>query len=215
MYLRVWGEELPAGSAGSDPPACPTANRVLVYAAGSGRLVRAVCPTGGGVVQLFTDEWWGRGGALPAALLVVWAAREPGVARFAWMEVWRARAGAAAGPGGDNATAGCSHACGALHACMAAALWCDGGADCPGGADEAGGCGAGARLLAALGAGGVAGAAGGACALALLAALLAAAFRRRRAARHDKRLLGALAAGRRLTEELLYDASRASSAASS
>lgn len=91
---------------------------------------------------------------------------------------------------------------------------CDGAAHCPGGADEAGGarCGAGARLLAALAAPGVVGAAGGSAALLALLALLAVGWLRRRGARRDKRVLGALAAGRRLTEELLYDASRSSTA---
>lgn len=88
VYLRVWGEEIPAG-AGGEVPLCATANRVLIYSALSGRLVRAVCPSAtGAVVQVFTDEWWGRGGARGGgALLVVWAARDAGSARFAWMEV--------------------------------------------------------------------------------------------------------------------------------
>lgn len=167
------------------------------------RLVKAVCPGGeqARAVQVFTEEWWARGAGREAALLVVWAAREAGAARLAWMEVWR-------GAGGAN-TSACEHACGALGACMAGALVCDGRADCPGGADELGACGAGARLLAALGAGGAgaAGALGGAAGAGALLLLAALALRRRRAR-------GKLPAGRRLTEELLYDASRASSVAS-
>ncbi|KAJ0178028.1 hypothetical protein K1T71_005851 [Dendrolimus kikuchii] len=225
VFLRVWGEELPGPvvQGASEPPPCATLNRVLVYDAQSSRLVRAICPGGesaGRTVHLFTEEWWGRGGR-PGALLVVWAGREAGHAQFAWMEVWRA-AGAGVAPPADawvNASAACAHPCAALGACMAGALWCDGEADCPGGGDEAGGCGAGARLLAALAAPAAAGAAAGvACAAAALALLVAAALRRRKRAGGgggDKRLLGALAAGRRLTEELLYDASRTSSAASS
>lgn len=229
VFLRVWGEELSQTSAGGaggaqagEAPPCATSNRVLVYEAHSSRLLRAICPGGAGgagpVVHMFTDEWWGRG-ARPGALLVVWAAREAGHARFHWMEVWRAGPAPrplAVGEAWPNATAACTHPCAALGACMASALWCDGAADCPGGGDEAGACGAGARLLAALGApggvGAAAGAAGGAAALALLVCV---ALRRRRRAGADKQLLGALAAGRRLTEELLFDASRASSAASS
>lgn len=230
VFLRVWGEELPLGSAGGaggaqagEPPPCATSNRVLVYEAHSSRLLRAVCPGAGvaggaGVVHMFTDEWWGRG-ARPGALLVVWAAREAGHARFSWMEVWRAGPAPrplAVGEAWPNATAACAHPCAALGACMAGALWCDGEADCPGGSDEAGACGAGARLLAALAAPATAGAAAGAaCGAAALALLVAAVLRRRRRAGTDKQLLGALAAGRRLTEELLFDASRASSAASS
>lgn len=169
-------------------------------------------------VHVFSPEWWGRGAAGGggvalggAALLVAWVAREPGRARLAWMETWRAPAAL-----GGNATAGCALTCTALHACMPRALACSGAPDCPGGADEAGACGPGARLLAALGAGGAAGASAGAgAALLALFALGLLAARRRRRGRADKRLLGALAAGRRLTEELLYDASRASSTASS
>ncbi|XP_028025677.1 uncharacterized protein LOC114239595 [Bombyx mandarina] len=203
VFLRVWGEEMTPSAPGTEPPPCATTNRVFVYDAHTSKLVRVICPGGSGAaVQVFTEEWWGRGGR-SAALLVVWAAREAGSARLAWMEVWRA---------GQNASS-CAHACGPLGACMPGALWCDGAEDCPGGADERGACGAGARLLAALGASGATGAAGAAGgALLLLAALL---VRRRRRAVSDKRLLGALAAGRRLTEELLYDASRASSTASS
>ncbi|CAH0730112.1 unnamed protein product, partial [Brenthis ino] len=206
VFLRIWGEELPASAPTSDAPLCHTVNRILVYDAYSSRLVKAVCPGGeeSRAVQVFTEEWWARGAGRGAALLVVWAAREAGAARFAWMEVWRAAAG----------NASCAHACAALGACMAGALWCDGGEDCPGGGDEAGACGAGARLLAALGAPAAAGAAGAAGAAAALVLLAVLALRRRRS-RRDKRLLSALAAGRRLTEELLYDASRASSAASS
>ncbi|CAH1638460.1 unnamed protein product [Spodoptera littoralis] len=222
VFLRVWGEELPlsggAGGAG-EPPPCATANRVLVYEAHSARLVRVVCPAAGGrALQLFSAEWWGRG-ARPGALLVVWAAREPGAARFSWMEVWRAGPAPrplAPGEAWPNASAACAHPCAALGACMAPALWCDGESDCPGGGDEAGACGAGARLLAALAAPAAAGAAAAAaCGAAALALLVAALLRRRRRAGADKQLLGALAAGRRLTEELLFDASRASSAASS
>lgn len=214
VFLRVWGEELSA-SAGTDPPSCATSNRVLVYEAHSSRLVRAICPGEGRAVHVLAEE---RRGARGAALLVVWAAREAGGARLAWMEVWRGGDGgvdAEGAVGSGNASAGCAHWCGSLGACMAGALWCDGAADCPGGADEAGACGAGARLLAVLGAGGAAGGAVAAAAAAVLLALAAACVRRRRRAGADKRLLGALAAGRRLTEELLYDASRASSAASS
>ncbi|CAH2090673.1 unnamed protein product [Euphydryas editha] len=208
VFLRIWGEEMPATAPTSDAPLCHTTNRVLVYEAHSSRLVKAVCPGGeeARAVQVFTEEWWARSAGREAALLVVWAAHEAGAARLAWMEVWRP-AGA-----GANASA-CAHECGALGACMAGALWCDGHADCPGGGDEAGACGAGARLLAALGAPAAAGAAGAAGAAAALLLLAAVALRRRRS-RRDKRLLGALAAGRRLTEELLYDASRASSVAS-
>lgn len=232
IFLRVWGDELViptslSGQGALDPPPCHTPNRVLVYDAHSTRLVRAICPeenASGRSVQIFSEEWWGRGrrggsGGRPGALMVVWVAQQEGRARFAWMEVWRADGRAGAGGEGvaANATAACAHACAALGACMAGALWCDGEEDCPGGADEAGGCGAGARLLAALAApaaaGAAAGAACGAGALALLAAAALRRWRRRRAA-PEKRLLGALAAGRRLTEELLYDASRASSAAS-
>ncbi|XP_041987452.1 uncharacterized protein LOC121739170 [Aricia agestis] len=208
VFLRVWGEELPTGTGagGGEVPPCATANRVLVYDAHSTRLLRAVCPGADDAraVQLFSVEWWAGAAARAPALLVVWAAREEGAARFAWMEVWRG----AAGPGGAPANASCAHWCAALGACMPAALWCDGGVDCPGGADEAGACGAGARLLAALRAGGGAGA-GAAAALLVLLLLLAAALCRRRA---HKRPAGG--APRRLTEELLYDASRASSAAS-
>lgn len=223
VFLRVWGEELPTtsvGSQASELPPCATSNRVLVYSAASGRLVRAVCPGAGTgrTVHVFTEEWWGRG-ARPGALLVVWAAREPGAARFAWMEVWRAAPpprALAPGEAWPNATAACAHGCAALGACMAATLWCDGENDCPGGGDEAGACGAGARLLAALAAPAAAGAAAAAAVgAALLALLVVATLRRRRRAGADKQLLGALAAGRRLTEELLFDASRASSAASS
>ncbi|XP_038223348.1 uncharacterized protein LOC119840707, partial [Zerene cesonia] len=203
VFLRAWGEELPPGA----EPACRTTNRLLVYDAHTSRLVKAICPgdDDSRTVHVFSEEWWRRGAGRSAALLVAWAAREPGAAHFAWMEVWRA--------GGGNSSL-CARECAALGACMAGALWCDGAADCPGGADERGACGAGARLLAALGAPAAAGAAGAAAAAALLALLLVAALRRRRA-RRDKHLLGALAAGRRFTEELLYDGSRASSAASS
>lgn len=219
VFLRVWGEEMPLATAGAiaDAPPCATANRVLVYDAHSSNLLRVVCPgVGARSVHIFTDEWWGRG-ARPGALLVSWAARESGEARLAWMELWRAGPAPrplAPGEAWPNATATCAHPCAALGACMAAALWCDGEVDCPGGADEAGACGAGARLLAALVAPGGASAAAAAT-LAALVLLVALALRRRRRAAPDKQLLGALAAGRRLTEELLYDASRASSAASS
>lgn len=37
VFLRVWGEELPASAPTSDAPLCPTANRVLVYDAHSSR----------------------------------------------------------------------------------------------------------------------------------------------------------------------------------
>ncbi|XP_049706597.2 uncharacterized protein LOC110375569 isoform X1 [Helicoverpa armigera] len=208
VFLRVWGEELPltgAGAAGEAPP-CATSNRVLVYEAASRRLVRALCPGGPHAVQLFSGSWWGRGAG---ALLVVWAAREPGRARFAWMEVWRAGpAPRALAPGEawPNASAACAHRA-RRWARAWRALWCDGESDCPGGGDEAGAMRAARR---ARGGGGAAAAAAAAAALALLLAL-----RRRRRAGADKQLLGALAAGRRLTEELLFDASRASSAASS
>lgn len=223
VFLRVWGEELPLPTApgSGDAPPCATTNRVLVYEAHTSRLIRVICPGAGAgtrTVHVFTDEWWGRG-ARPGALLVSWAAREPGSARLAWMELWRAGPAPrplAPGEAWPNASAACAHGCAALGACMAPQLWCDGEADCPGGADEAGACGAGARLLAALAAPGGAGAAAAAAAgAAALALLVVAALRRRRRAPADKQLLGALAAGRRLTEELLYDASRASSAASS
>ncbi|KAL4706584.1 hypothetical protein ACJJTC_005642 [Scirpophaga incertulas] len=84
VFVRVRGVELPAGQ---DPPPCATSNRVLIYDAHTERLVRAVCPEaeGGGWVQAFSAEWWGRG-ARPAALLLVWAAKEPGYASFSWME---------------------------------------------------------------------------------------------------------------------------------
>lgn len=107
-----------------------------------GRLLKAICPRADDrVVQMFTAEWWGRGGAEgaegaarrrgAAALLVVWAAREAGAARLAWMEVWRAGAAGpagalpGAGPAGEpiNATAWCDHPCVALAACMDPALW--------------------------------------------------------------------------------------------
>ncbi|KAH9639669.1 hypothetical protein HF086_002495 [Spodoptera exigua] len=218
VFLRIWGEEMPLGGGAGEPPPCATSNRVLVYEAQTARLLRVVCPGGARAVQLFSGEWWGRG-ARPGALLVVWAAREAGAARLAWMEVWRAGPAPrplAPGEAWPNASAACAQPCAALGACMAAALWCDGEPDCPGGGDEAGACGPGARLLAALAAPAAAGAAAaaalGAAALALLGAAL---LRRRRRAGADKQLLGALAAGRRLTEELLFDASRASSAASS
>nr|XP_026487295.1 uncharacterized protein LOC113394267 [Vanessa tameamea] len=214
VFLRIWGEELPAAAPTSDAPLCHTVNRILVYEAHSSRLVKAVCPGGeeARAVQVFTEEWWARGVGREAALLVVWSAREAGSARFAWMEVWRPAGAGSAGVSGNGSS--CAHECTALGACMAGALWCDGTVDCPGGGDEAGACGAGARLLAALGAPAAAGAAGAAGAVALLI-LLAAVVLRKRRSRRDKRLLGALAAGRRLTEELLYDASRASSVASS
>lgn len=37
VFLRVWGEELPAAAAGADPPPCATLNRVLVYDAHGSR----------------------------------------------------------------------------------------------------------------------------------------------------------------------------------
>ncbi|CAH0584579.1 unnamed protein product [Chrysodeixis includens] len=220
VFLRVWGEELPTTSLGSQAgelPPCATSNRVLVYSAASGRLVRVVCPGAGTgrTVHVFTEEWWGRG-ARPGALLVVWAAREPGAARFAWMEVWRAAPPPRAlAPGEAWLTP-------RRPACTAAQRWAPAwrphcgatASDCPGGGDEAGACGA-ARVCWQLAAPAAAGAAAAAVGAALLALLVAAALRRRRRAGADKQLLGALAAGRRLTEELLFDASRASSAASS
>ncbi|CAG9794122.1 unnamed protein product [Diatraea saccharalis] len=215
VFLRVWGEDL----TGSDSP-CGTTNRLLVYDAHTSRLMRAVCPGGERSIQIFSEEWWGRG-SRPGALLVVWSARESQHALFAWMEVWRAGPALPLQPLATadkwpNASASCAFPCVSLGACMAGALWCDGEVDCPGGADEAHGCGAGARLLAALAAPAAAGAAAAAAgAAALLALVCVAALRRRRARRADKQLLGALAAGRRLTEELLYDASRTSSMASS
>ncbi|XP_063535755.1 uncharacterized protein LOC134745601 isoform X2 [Cydia strobilella] len=182
-------------------------------------LMKAICPSSsdeGRAVQIFTDEWWGRGrgGGSGSALLVVWAAREAGSARMAWMEVWRpAGTGPIGTPGAEpvNATAMCVRGCSALAACMPSALWCDGAQDCPGGADEAAGagCGAAARLLAALGAPAAAGALAALGGAAALGVLLLAALRRRR--RADKALLAA--GGRRATEELLFD-SRASSVAS-
>lgn len=222
VFLRVWGDELPLGAAPApapapgaapEPPACPTANRVLVYHARSARLLRAVCPRAGAAaraVQLFSEDWAGAGAGGGGALLLVWAAREAGAARFAWMEVWRPAGGgaAAAAAAGPNATARCARGCAALGACMPAALWCDGARDCPGGADEAAGagCGAAARLLAALRAPAAAGAAAALGGAAALGALAAAAWRRRRAGK-------AAPGGRRATAELLFD-SRASSAAS-
>lgn len=216
VFLRVWGDELPLGAAPApapapgaapEPPACPTANRVLVYHARSARLLRAVCPRAGAAaraVQLFSEDWAGAGAGGGGALLLVWAAREAGAARFAWMEVWRPAGGGAE----PNATARCARGCAALGACMPAALWCDGARDCPGGADEAAGagCGAAARLLAALRAPAAAGAAAALGGAAALGALAAAAWRRRRAGK-------AAPGGRRATAELLFD-SRASSAAS-
>ncbi|CAH4033002.1 uncharacterized protein LOC123715729 [Pieris brassicae] len=209
VYLRVWGYELPNISGiNSDGNGCHTVNRVLVYDAHTSRLVKAICPgdAEGPVVQVYSPEWVARGAGREASLLVVWAARETGSATLAWMEVWRAA--------GGNASL-CARPCPSLAACMPSALWCDGAPDCPGGTDEAGACGAGARLLAALGAPAAAGAAGASAAVAVLVLLAAVALRRRRA-RRGKELLGAAAAtrGRRLTEELLYDSSRASSLAS-
>ncbi|XP_063382262.1 uncharacterized protein LOC134668745 isoform X1 [Cydia fagiglandana] len=229
VFLRVWGDELPltppppppavGAPAPPEPPLCHTTNRVLVYHAHTSRLLKAICPSSsdeGRAVQIFTDEWWGRGrgGGSGSALLVVWAAREAGSARMAWMEVWRpAGTGPIGTPGAEpvNATAMCVRGCSALAACMPGALWCDGAQDCPGGADEAAGagCGAAARLLAALGAPAAAGALAALGGAAALGVLLLAALRRRR--RADKALLAA--GGRRATEELLFD-SRASSAAS-
>ncbi|VVC92753.1 unnamed protein product [Leptidea sinapis] len=172
------------------------------------RLLKAICPGGeeGRTVHVYTEEWWRRGASRGGGLLVVWAAREAGAARFSWMEVWRAAAA------GQNHT-GCGRDCLSLAACMPPALWCNGEVDCPGGADEAGACGAGARILAMLGAPAAAGAAGAVVAVAMVAFLAAVVLRKRRT-RRDKHLLGALSAGRRFTEELLYD-SRASSVASS
>ncbi|XP_013182509.1 PREDICTED: uncharacterized protein LOC106128593 [Papilio xuthus] len=221
VFLRVWGEELSLAGAEAGAGAeghCVTNNRVLVYDAHSARLVKAVCPGEqvGRTVHVFTPEWWARGasaggaggaagGGRGAALLVVWAAREPGAATFTWMEVWRA------GPGVN--TSACAHPCEALGACMPGALWCDGRVDCPGGGDERGACGAGARLLAVLAAPAAAGAALAAGVVLTLGLLAVLAVRRARA--RDKRPLAALAAGRRLTDELLFDASRTSSSASS
>ncbi|KAI5631102.1 hypothetical protein NE865_16186 [Phthorimaea operculella] len=224
VFVRVWGEEIPhtppaaapvTAAQTTDPPLCHTTNRILVYDAHTSRLMKAICPgtehENARSVHVFTEEWAGGGASAGggAALLVVWAAREPGAARLHWMEVWRAAAPPPVAAEPRNVTAGCVHACGALGACMDALLWCDGAEDCPGGGDEAAGCGAGARLLRLLG-GARALTAGGAMAGALAALLLLAAAWRRRA-RRGKRMPSALAAGRRLTEELLYD-SRASTA---
>ncbi|CAG4939805.1 unnamed protein product [Parnassius apollo] len=215
VFLRVWGEELAMDAA--TEPHCVTSNRVLVYDAYTARLLKAVCPgeEESRTVQVFTEEWWSRGGgrAARAALLVVWAAREPGRAQFSWMEVWR-EAGAVGGAGATGNGSACRHECAALGACMPGALWCDGRADCPGGGDERGACGAGARLLAALAAPAAAGAAVAAAGAALLLLAALALRRRARARTRDKRLFGGPPA-RRLTDELLFDASRASSTTSS
>ncbi|CAK1544800.1 unnamed protein product [Leptosia nina] len=206
VFLRVWGEEIPLlNGNNNDINNCRTSNRILVYDTYSSRLVKAICPgtADSGAVHIYSDGWDTRTAAREASLLVRWAARESGAAHFAWMEVWRAA------PAANNVSA-CARACIALAACMPPALWCDGAPDCPGGADEAGACGAGARLLAALGAPAAAGAAGAAAAAAALALLAVLAVRRRRA-RRDKQLLGAIATrSRRLTDELLYDGERSS-----
>lgn len=88
------------------------------------RLVKAICPSADSgeeerarSVQVFSGNWRAGGGS--AALLVVWAGRETGGARFVWMEVWRAQQP----PQPHNATAGCEFPCATLGACMDAGLW--------------------------------------------------------------------------------------------
>ncbi|GBP08694.1 hypothetical protein EVAR_7287_1 [Eumeta japonica] len=231
----------PAASAAPDDVArCRTANRLLVYNVSPVRLLKAVCPgepdAPQSAVHVFSANWAAAAGARPdgaadegGALAVLWVGREPGRAVFSWMEVWRSRGvllkrlrdrldSAAAELANETVTSSgdCPYICPELEACTSGALWCDGVADCPGGADEEGSaCGAGRRLLARLGGTGGALAAAALLAGVLLAlALLAVAARRRRPSALADKHKRALAA-RRLTDELLCDASLASSTLSS
>lgn len=201
------------------------------------RLLSVICPAepdSERTVHAFSENWSAGGETgrraprLRSALLVVWAAREPGAAAFSWIEVWpaTARRRTLAELGNESLAeatperAGCAHACPELGACASAELWCDGVEDCPRGGDERGeACGGARRLLARLGGARVAGGAAGALLAVLTLVLLLAVgarARRRRSRLAEKQALAlAGALGRRATEELSFDVSCASSAASS